>query len=47
MTVIVFQLFSYVVLVFDEMKTSEDIVFEKSTSKVTAFIDYGGVNLDQ
>ena len=45
-TVIIFQLFRHVVLVFDEIKIREDIVFDKSTGEVTGFIDYGA-NLDQ
>ena len=40
-TVIIFQFFRYVVLVFDEMKIREDIVFDKSTGEVTGFIGYG------
>ena len=46
-TVIIFQPFRHVVLVFDEMKIREDIVFDKSTGEVTGFIDYGETNLDQ
>ena len=46
-TVIIFQLFRHVILVFDEMKIREDIVFDKSTGEVTGFIDYGEANLDQ
>ena len=37
--VIIFQFFRYVILVFDEMKIREDIVFDKSTDEVTVFID--------
>ena len=46
-TVIIFQLFRHVVLLFDEMKIKEDTVFDKSTGEVTGFIDYGEANLDK
>jgi len=31
----------YVVLVFDEMKIREDLVFNKATGQITGFVDYG------
>lgn len=34
----------YIVLVFDEMKIREDLVFNKHTSELVGFIDLGGIN---
>ena len=34
-------------LVFDEMKIREDLVFNKSIGEVTGYIDYGEGSLDQ
>ena len=36
----------YVVLVFDEMKIREDLVFEKHTGIIKGFVDYGQQSLD-
>ena len=40
-------MYGYVVLVFDEMKIREDLVFDKHTGMVTGFVDYGQQSLDQ
>ena len=40
-------LYRYVVLVFDEMKIQEDLVFNKHTGMITGFVDYGQQSLDQ
>ena len=31
----------YVVIVFDEMKIREDLVFDKATGYITGFVDFG------
>ena len=40
-------MYGYVVLVFDEMKVREDLVFNKHTGMVTGFVDHGQQSLDQ
>jgi len=35
-----------VVLVFDEMKIREDLVFDKNTGIIKGFVDYGQQSLD-
>lgn len=40
------QIFRYVVLIFDEMKIREDLVFDKTTGQITGFVDYGQSNLN-
>ena len=40
-------IYRFVVLVFDEMKIREDLVFDKNTGMITGFIDYGQQSLDQ
>lgn len=39
-------MYRYVVLVFDEMKIREDLVFDKYTGIITGFVDYGQQSLD-
>ena len=36
----------FVVLVFDEMKIREDLIFDKMTGEITGFVDYGEESLD-
>ena len=40
-------MYRYVVLVFDEMKVHEDLIFDKHTGMVTGFVDYGQQSLDR
>ena len=40
------QFVRYVVLIFDEMKIREDLVFDKTTGQITGFVDYGESNLN-
>ena len=35
----------FVVLVFDEMKIREDLIFDKMTGEITGFVYYGEENL--
>lgn len=35
------------VLVFDEMKIREDLVFDKATGEIIGFVDYGDESLDR
>ena len=44
---VVFHTHRYVVLVFDEMKIREDLVFDKTSGLITGFVDYGQQSIDE
>ena len=33
-------------LIFDEMKIREDLIFDKTNGQITGFVDYGDSNLN-